>query len=156
MPCAGSSLGICGNGNRLSLYTRKSKVRPVAANFAVLRLPIASTTVGFSSSIVVAFGNSNKSSTSTIRAYLATTSTSRISSDIPTNTTLTRLRSSTPSINKKNSLRLSRFTERTHLNPSISTSLITALISSSLHLTIQHFQHRTNRRGRKPRTLFRD
>lgn len=78
MPCAGSSVEICGNGNRLSLYTHKSQVRPVAANFDILRIPIAASTVGFPSSIVVASGNSNKSSISTIRAYLATISTSRI------------------------------------------------------------------------------
>lgn len=108
MPCTGNSVEICGNGNRLSLYTHKSQVRPVAANFDITGIPIAATV---SSSIVVASDSSNKSSISTIRAYLATISPSRISSDISTNTTSTRVRSSTPSI---------------------STSLTTASISSSL------------------------
>lgn len=124
MPCAGSSLEICGNGNRLSLYTHKPQVRPVAANFAVLRIPIAATAVGFPSSIGVASSTSNTSSISSIRAYLATISPSRISSNIPsTNTTLIRLDSSTPSTSRKIS---------SHPNPSNRASLTAALISSSL------------------------
>lgn len=111
MPCTGNYMEICGNGNRLSLYTHKSQVRPVAANFDILGIPIAATAVGFTSSIAVASDNSNKSSVSTIRAYLATISPSRISSDIPTNNTSAKVRS---------------------ITPSISTYLTTALNSSSL------------------------
>lgn len=127
MPCAGSSLEICGNGNRLSLYTHKSQVRPVAANLAAVRI----FTANISSSILIASGNSTTSSISSIRAYLATSSPSRISSEIPTNPTLTRLGSSTPS-STGNSLGLSSFTKTTHLNLSISASLTAPVITSSI------------------------
>lgn len=126
MPCAGSSLEICGNGNRLSLYTHKSQVRPVAANLAALRIVTA---VKISSSILIASGNSNTSSISSIRAYFATSSPSGISSEIPTNSTLTRLGSTLSST--RNSLRLSSFTKTTHLNLSIRASLTAPVIPSS-------------------------